>query len=462
VKGDGEGKGKGEGGGAGMGVGDDASTRIGSCSESVSTEADWGDDLTDLEKAAKKAEKRRRQKQEQRAKAGGMKAHAVEQMTGSTDKFDLNIKEDDPVEWPLVRCSGIQTRGCQTVAKWSRMHSLWHESGKLWWYFCVKCVAKRDQTTENEAKAFIASTSPGAESKRTRLSKFAEAVQNVQESFPVKGETGERVVNLGQMTDLFSPLFAFILRKRRALEKEAKEFEAHKQLCEDLKTAATVEAQEEIMQRIEGLEEWQQESFKGHDKSEAQRLLQASTYADEWVTQRAPDGRVLGRMCSYYVCGAGLGNGRRCMAVIPSKRWDTKGAGIDARRWYCMAASGCTAKYRAGWGQLVQLELPSSDGTRLDVYYMRAEVPPWDVEDVRGCALEATHKPQTAEELYTALATIEPVRSSIVVETSPGHTHICDEQVWDQLPYFKWWQIFNFIGMEPPKVGKKTAREANV
>ena len=55
--------------GKGKGLVDDVSTRIGSCSESVSTEADWGD-ITDLEKAAKKAEKRRRQKEEKRAKAG--------------------------------------------------------------------------------------------------------------------------------------------------------------------------------------------------------------------------------------------------------------------------------------------------------------------------------------------------------------------------------------------------------
>ena len=78
------------------------------------------------------------------------------------------------------------------------------------------------------------------------------------------------------MTELFSPLFAYILRKRRSLEKETRDFQAHSQLCESLKGATTVEEQERLMDRIEELEEWQQESFKDHDKSEAQRLLAAS------------------------------------------------------------------------------------------------------------------------------------------------------------------------------------------
>jgi hypothetical protein len=433
--------------GEGKGLVDDVSTRIGSCSESASTEADWGD-ITDLEKAAKKAEKRRRQKEEKRAKE---KKNPVS-MTGQ-DPMDIKVES---YVWPLVKCS---TAVCNTVTKFSRMWNIWddqlNDGDGDWTRFCFRCTADKKSITESEARSFIMENAPGAASKRSRMTAFHDAITNVQQSFPFVRGGRQREIALSTMTELFAPLASFIARKRAALCIEVKNMEEHDRLAKQLAETTSAEEAAELITAIEALAEPEKDlAFVG--KEDAERLRRAATYSDEWVSIKDTQGRCRGMLRSWYCCCAQYGDQTRCLNVIPSKRWDTKHADpLAARQAWCCTASGCGARFKGAWGQLLQLSLPTGPGGALQHYFCKASCPPWAVEDVRGMYLDSIHDPTSGDELYSTLASLSPETGDVVMLRDDGTTRIASWSTWEGLKEFKWWQIFNFLGLEAPMYSKK-------
>ena len=135
------------------------------------------------------------------------------------------------------------------------------------------------------------------------------------------------------------------------------------------------------------------------------------------------------------------------MRVTPSKDWDALHADPlkSGHRWFC----ACRARYRAKWGQLVQVSraLPSGD---IEHVYARAEVPPWCVEDVRAMHLEETVQPTSAEDLFSKVKRCVPTLTELVVATPDGGRRVVDIAAFEALPVFPWHQIFNMAGAEAP------------
>jgi len=242
-------------------------------------------------------------------------------------------------------------------------------------------------------------------------------------------------------------------------------------------------------------------------------MIRAATYSDCWVELFHADGSLKGRIDSYYVCLAKVllviflvlslvifppltspsflkfslkfsfcssvssssfsryvlyrkMGYEDCLRVTPSKDWDTRGVdAIDARRWMC----DCNARYKAGWGQIVVVTRFNSLTNSLDHLYMRAEVPPWTVEDVRAMHLEDTvaTTTDTPQSFYEKIKRVVPSMTDLIVEAPPawgtgrkGGTKFVDRALLESMPYFKWHQIFNMVGVEgpPEKVPKKKRR----
>ena len=138
---------------------------------------------------------------------------------------------------------------------------------------------------------------------------------------------------------------------------------------------------------------------------------------------------------SYLIClgktrwEQGAHEASRCGRLMTSEQWNkrnhnkiTQEAWVLRQRWYCK----CSAKYKAGWGQVVIIEEP--DGT---VSYVRAECPSWDTEDIRAMKTEDTVSAERVKELHDKIRSINP--SDIVGMDEDGCKYI---KKYEDLPFF--------------------------
>jgi hypothetical protein len=140
----------------------------------------------------------------------------------------------------------------------------------------------------------------------------------------------------------------------------------------------------------------------------------------------------------------------KCLSALPSQDWSTKFADPSAtkQKWYCH----CGARYNASWGQLVEISRVNSSG-QLEKLYMCADVPTWDVEDVRATSHEVEMAPASPTDLYNNLKRVEPTLTSIVV-LREGHKRIVDLATWNEMPKFLWTEIFALVGIKAPRGAK--------
>ena len=198
------------------------------------------------------------------------------------------------------------------------------------------------------------------------------------------------------------------------------------------------------------------------DKGEDQhRWILASSYSDAWTIIKDATGKVVGCILSWYVCfGASRDSGPPkwlkcpCCRVLPSKDWDTlhEDPLADGQRWYCDPKS-CNTRYRAGWGQLVQVSKWDAAAQCMVNMYMRAECPPWDMEDIRAMWTEDNIKAKTSEELYQRVKRVVPEQSELIIPdpTLAGQMMLRSKEAFEAVPEFSWWEIFGIIGVPPPK-----------
>jgi len=204
------------------------------------------------------------------------------------------------------------------------------------------------------------------------------------------------------------------------------------------------------MEKMEIDEQYLAFADKGAEQHE---YILASSYSDEWTRITNKKGDTIAGICSWYVCCANTAwdytnnCNTQCLTVLPSKDWATKFADPTApnQRWYCH----CGASYKASWGQLVEISLVNSSN-QLEKLYMSADVPTWDVEDVRSMYHEVEMAPTPPTALYDNLKKVESTLTSIVV-LRDGHKRIVDLATWNEMPKFQWTDIFAlFLVRAPP------------
>ena len=188
------------------------------------------------------------------------------------------------------------------------------------------------------------------------------------------------------------------------------------------------------------------------------------SWTDTWVHSDTGS-KVEGSMASYYVCeGTAFGT---CLTALDSKDW-----ALEARnkqfRWYCPR---CQCRFRAQWGQLVVITRTNMDSGAVEYFYMRAEVPPWTMQDGRAL-FHRYHKEKgenTSYEEYERLLIGQPTSDDYFVEDDEDdETHedgspvqykrIVSKECFDSIPIWTWEQIYNFVGKTPPpRKARRTA-----
>ena len=166
--------------------------------------------------------------------------------------------------------------------------------------------------------------------------------------------------------------------------------------------------------------------------------MQASQYSDEWAYNE-------NNFRSFYICLAG--GQHPCNTVIPSKTWSTKHKDPLAtkQRWYCIC---CGAKYLVKFGMVIEIQV---DGTSS---YVKADIPPDNLEDLRAMKLEQTLQPKDPDHLFAMLKLVTPQKSAILRPITQDevldktkfdkNAFKIDASAYKQLPHFEWQQIMNF------------------
>jgi hypothetical protein len=330
------------------------------------------------------------------------------------------------------------------------------EDDFYWQRTCIPCVAKEDGITEEDAKLQVLAGPMEHKSKRAHQYKLAcESKREEFEAMPGDGPSRKerRKLTLASMKELFQPLAEFIIRKHSAMTLVVKDVKRHEELVRELAKCKSITQEQAILDEMENLEvDDKFLAFESKGPEQQHDFILASSYSDEWTEIKNGKGQVVGGICSWYVCRARTAwddaKGHvACNAVTPSKDWDRKFEDLLAskRRW----CSHCAARYNASWGQLVELKRVNANG-ELERFYMKADVPTWDAEDVRAMYHEATMDPSSPMELYNNVKRVVPTVSNLIV-ASGSHHKICNNETWDSLPLFKWSEIFSMANIQPPK-----------
>ena len=373
----------------------------------------------------------------------------------------------------VQKASAVQ---CNTCSRWSPSFKyMWSEkevthyqefkSDKedewTWKRTCVCCMVNQGMEVQDAVHQI---TGKRVKHFTERSQKYKEAKADVREQFGgvaamlggAEHVSNKRIKMLARTNFLtiFKPWSALIALKCASMEAAADLLDTFHQISESLREAFLkgddVKRINDLSAQIENMEGKIEETTKAlawrSRGAEQDRFLSAGEFSDEWSSYGG------WTMRSFYMCG--------CGCVTPSKLWDRKFSDpLAARqRYYCVA---CSRRYRVAFGQLVQVQAP--DGA---LYYMKAGLPPKEVEDLRALSLEQEHGDvRSAEELYGRLRTYAPATGNYVLracqkaELSWEHQARpeCDElvkavgfltaggrQQLDAAGMFDWMQLFNF------------------
>ena len=126
-----------------------------------------------------------------------------------------------------------------------------------------------------------------------------------------------------------------------------------------------------------------------------------------------------------------------CRRLLPSKRWgklkdDVQDEWVTGQRWYC----DCKTKYKTKYGQVVVIA--DAQGK---LSYVRAECPPWDMEDVRAMHTEGTLDASSVQALYEKIRTIQPAVTDVVGSDPNGLKYVINEEDFKNMPRFSWQEI---------------------
>jgi hypothetical protein len=320
------------------------------------------------------------------------------------------------------------------------------------------------------ARAFIREHKPDFERKQKELDKYKMAKVHVQKIFPMMsarhaGKATKVFEKQESFTMILAPLAEFILIKDLQLAEEDIKNKEALALMKELRECKDSSLVLDLLDKVELLTcETPLLAFK--NDPDQRRKWFATTYSDEWC------GVMGGWFRSYYGCFNGCDwNGEQpvmtkgcCGTLIPSKLWNTKFEDplAESQRWYCW----CTKRHSASWGQVVEIMTLSGK-----LLYCWATVPPDTIQDIRALKIERElGKQATAEEIYDSLPVIPPQQTEGCIQVHPlaprcrpGEERFftMEEDFFNKLPKFEWYQIFNMTGapmMDMKKTGAKARR----
>jgi hypothetical protein len=320
---------------------------------------------------------------------------------------------------------------------------------KIWHYICLCCKAKEWGMDLISAKARMVEEDQMTQDKLRRAGNYRQARDHVQQEFQlVDGDKKTlRTLTLDLLTTLMAPLATFIARKAKAMEAMEADNVRLRELTAQLKVAKTGAESMRLMEQIEKL---QAEEYlvafkdKARDVEHQKEFIFAASYSDEWTCIPG-----VGAIRSWYVCRAGS---PQCCTLMLSKVWRTlhESATATGQRWYCTA---CNARYKAGWGQLVEISVVMRDGSKQSSFG-RAPVPDFDIEDVRAQAYDLPGV-NDVETVFNMAKQAHPTTGSIVraatgadmwsnpAASTFGVYKVLSVELLDQLPEWDWYQMFN-------------------
>ena len=466
----------------------------GSSQSTAAGSRDKADDLA-LLAAEKKALKRQGQKEKKaKAKAEAKAKLLAENLANLALGSMVQLTKSGKVkpqpkrlfrqvdDWKNIKCSM-----CPTTNHWRYMPAVWSkiedaddpEEGEVTWnvvHYCVPCRAK--VTGKSEEEIYKEYLETPIEKKKWRANNYKEALNKKREEFAMQdgscaatcSKRKMKMLSRESLSILLEPLSGYILRKQEAMEAVVKDVQEHARLRALLMAAKSIEEEKTIMELMDKLER-DDKYLAFAEKIDQHAWITASSFSDEWTVIRDAHGRSIGGICSYYPCfgktrwmdhnRAPLMEARRCCRIIPSKMWGRKHSDplASKQKYYCYR--DCNKKFEAPWGQLVEVRRVNTATGEFEIFYMRAEVPSWDVEDIRAMHLEDTTAAgcQTAADLFNKLKSVAPSKTSLVVD-DPQLDDVrmfLSYEHFMALPEFSWWEIFTFAGTRPPKGCKKPA-----
>ncbi len=445
--------------------------------------------------AAKKAAKKQRQKEEREAAKAVAKAEKLEQAFSSAHAIAEKPPESlmtytgvpagkaraktapKRLAGPAPDMKKCKCDTCGDVEHWRGMRSNWtllhqqvfqSDMEDVWEvkHTCIACVCKEPHNegkTIDEVKEDIFAA-PLAY-KRRRAEGYQCALENAREHVDMRNASNTQIKKFARkdILCLFEPLGVYILRKSVAMQAVCRDVEEHARLRAMLISAKTWQEEQEIMQRMERLE-LDDKFLAFASKPDQHAWILASSYSDSWTEILNSKGELIGGICSYWPC---FGNTRwgpktydPCCRVMPSKRWLRLHADPTqpGQRYYCVGS--CKKRHQGGWGQLVEVKRMNERG-QLEMFYMRAEAPPWDAEDIRAMHLEETVgiNAKSATDLFDRIREIKPTLSELVIPDPTGEDMLMlrSKEAYFNLPEWSWWEIFTMTGAEPPKWAKRPA-----
>ena len=254
----------------------------------------------------------------------------------------------------------------------------------------------------------------------------------------------------GEFAGMWMALSGHIVRKRRAMELWAEGVNCEHPLIKELGECTDPAREVAIVTEIERLQQADPcLAFK--DRPDQQEYIKACSYSDLWLRQFDSCGNVIGIITSYYICLGQFSDQTDCLMLIPSKEWEREGVDpIACNRWLCT----CTRhqqRYNASWGQVVVLK--RFEQGEWGTYYMRAQVPEWDKEDVRAMDVEEhlCQGGESALEVFRRLEKIVPTTDEFVVpamDAREGSVRLRSREVLAEMPWFLWDQIYGMVDHE--------------
>ena len=364
-------------------------------------------------------------------------------------------KKSDFKQGLKVKCSWC--RKAEYCWRDMKNDKIWADEETMYWLrTCVECYMQQLGISHGEAVAKIKNMRGDNVNRKARIQAFTKARKEVLQNFTLMTDKRE-IRTLTRMTfveDLFAPLAKLIELKVRHMDTNKELWEEYEKLLELVEACKTADESKTLMQTIADHEKKMEETelpqaFQAvcqPGSEEHLRYMQAAQYSDEWVCNKK-NGKVLSAFRSFYICLAG--GAQPCYTVMPSKTWRTfhEDPLASKQRWYCVC---CGAKYLTKFGMLIEIEI------RGVFYYVKAEIPPDNLEDLRAMWLEQTLKPSRPEDLYEMLKLVTPHASGILKPIEPSDVFVGYQTKYDpnaykitssaynSLPNFDWQQIMNF------------------
>lgn len=184
-------------------------------------------------------------------------------------------------------------------------------------------------------------------------------------------------------------------------------------------------------------------------------MIKAADYTDGWFHVEST--RTSFRI--FYVCnGKNVPGG--CATVQTSASWRRKFTNpLQAKQaWYCNV---CGCRYKTSMG--VMLEMRRGDMS----YYMKAEFPPQDIQDLKGMVVEenvpGAKNAASPDELIKLLPDFHPVSIQHFQECNDPYTgekmagvFRANPEWMKDLPEFQWDTMYKICGLNKPEKKKKT------